>query len=199
ALAIVFAAGCWVFVPHKLAHWVMPAVGSPKLPTWKWLTGVLTLFGYLGMTRRPLRKWVRRHRSKLYAANFGKRQPVVERERYCDLGHEGDIAAFAHDLRARKRTLRWIVGSGGSGKSAPAFRMLREATTESSTPLPILIDEDWEGSLAEHLARLLQVGDRAPTAAMVEVLGAAGGLCLLIDSLSERGMADVMQRVEQPI
>jgi WD40 repeat protein len=199
-MAIVFATGCWVLVPHKLAHWVMPAVGSPKPPTWKWLAGILTLFAFLGTTQRPLKNWLRRHRAKLYAANFGDREPVKERERYCNLGHEGEIAEFEHNLTAGKRALRWIDGTGGSGKSALAFRMLREATSSrTSVLLPILIDEDWEGSLTQHVARLLQVGDRAPTPAMVETLGVAGRLCLLIDSLSERGMADVMQRIEEPI
>jgi hypothetical protein len=200
ALAIVWAAGCWIFVPHKLAHWVMPVVGSPKPPTWKWLGGVLTLFGYLGTTRRPLKQWLRRHRGDLYAPNFGEREPVKERERFCNLGHEDDIATFAHELTAGKRALRWIDGAGGSGKSALACHMLREATSGgTSAPLPILIDEDWDGSLSQYVARILQVGGRAPTPAMVETLGAAGELCLLIDSLSERSMIDVMQRIEEPI
>jgi hypothetical protein len=200
AMAIMFAAACWVVVPYKLAHWNMPAVGSPKPPTWKWLAGVLTLFNYLGTRRRPLEKWLRRHRAKLYAANFEDREPVKERGRYCNLGHEEDIAAFLRDLTAKGRALRWIDGTGGSGKSALAFRMAQEATANrTSAPLPILIDEDWEGSLTEYVALLLQVGDRAPTPAMVETLGAAGRLCLLIDSLSERSMADAMQRVEDPI
>jgi hypothetical protein len=99
-VAILAAVGMWIFVPHKLAHWTMPRVGSASVPTWKWLAGVLTLFGYLGTTGRPLRSWLRKNRDVLYERNFAGRSPVKEREKYCNLFHEADIATFNDELSA---------------------------------------------------------------------------------------------------
>ena len=161
------------------------------MPTWKWLAGVLTLFGYLGTTRRPLKAWLCRNHSTLFAQNFANRVPVKEREKYCNLGNEDNIAHFTTGTPARF----WIHGVGGSGKSSLAYRMLRVAITGKATgPLPILIDEDWGDSLTEYVVRVLKVGDRAPTSKMVETLGAIGLLCPLVDSLSERGMEGAVEQ-----
>jgi hypothetical protein len=108
----------WLVVPHKLATWAMPVTGRPVLPTWKWLAGIVTLYGFLGCTCRALVAWVRRHNDTLYAANFANRPAVIERTTYCDLGHEADIAAFTTSTLGRKPTLWWIVGAGGGGKTA---------------------------------------------------------------------------------
>lgn len=95
---------------------------------------------------------------------------------------------------------RWITGVGGSGKSALAYRMLRIATESKSTaPMPILVDEDWDGTLLDHVAQLLRIDDRVPIPKMVEILGASGQLLLLIDSLSERGMTDATDQVAQTV
>jgi hypothetical protein len=199
-IAIIVAIAAWVLAPHKLAHWVMPVIGSPKLPAWKWLAGVLTLFGYLGTTRRPLKAWLRKHRETLYEQNFAGRAPVKERERYCSLGHEDDITTFKRDVTLGKRTLLWVEGVGGSGKSSLAFQMFRGPIWDrKAAPVPILLDEDWEGSLVEHVAQLLKVGERSPTPEMVETLAAAGHLCLLVDSLSERGMANAAEQVAEAV
>ena len=168
------------------------------MPTYEWLAKVLTLFDYLGTTRRPLRAWLRRHRELLYQQNFSDRTPVKEREKYGDLAYETDVAAFVSELLSRGGARLWISGVGGSGKSALAFYALRAATEHKPrAPLPLLIDEDWEGALADHVVGLLRIGNRIPTPKMVEVLGAGGDLCLLVDSLSERGMTDAVSRVAE--
>jgi hypothetical protein len=199
-LAILFAVGTWIFVPHKLARWAMRRVRSPEIPTWKWLASVLTLFGYLGTTRRSLTAWLRKNRDVLYEQNFSGRIPVKEREKYCNLIHETDIAAFESDFSAGKVARAWITGVGGSGKSALAYRMLRVATEhKKAAPLPILVDEDWDGKLLDYVVKLLKIDERIPTPKMVEILGANGHLCVLVDSLSERGTADPVRRVADAI
>jgi hypothetical protein len=115
-------------------------------------------------------------------------------------GVEAEIAGFDLDLSASGGARIWISGVGGSGKSALAYRMLRLATEgKSSSPLPILVDEDWSGALLDQVVRLLRVGNRIPTAKMVEVLGSRGDLCLLIDSLSERGMTNAVDQVADEV
>ena len=168
------------------------AGGRPaELPTWKWLTGIVTLYGFLGQTRRALEAWLRRHETAIRAANFEERPSVQERTRYCDLGHAADIGAFVEAVRGRQPELRWITGVGGKGKSALAFEMARRASEGARRRLvPVLVDEDWSGSLSGYVASLLRVAERAPTPAMVETLGAAGRLLVIVDALSERGAAD---------
>jgi hypothetical protein len=190
-VVVVLAIVTWVFAPHRLASWAMPAVGSPGLPSWKWLAGVLLLFGYLGTTRRPLKAWLRRHRKVLLEQTFTGRAPVAEREKFCDLSYGSEISRFAEAVDANKGVRVWISGVGGGGKSALAYRVVRMAMVEKrSAPLPVLVDEDWTGTLTDHVGRLLTLGNRRPTATMVEVVGAGGSLCLLVDQFSERGMAD---------
>jgi hypothetical protein len=78
--------------------------------------------------------------------------------------------------------------------------MLRIATDrKASAPLPVLVDEDWDDALLDQVVQLLRVGNRIPTPKMVETLGSRGDLCLLIDSLSERGMADAVDRVADEV
>ena len=116
---------------------------------------------------------------------------MQERTRYCDLGHAADIGAFVEAVRGRQPELRWITGVGGKGKSALAFEMARRASEGARRRLvPVLVDEDWSGSLSGYVASLLRVAERAPTPAMVETLGAAGRLLVIVDALSERGAAD---------
>jgi WD40 repeat protein len=199
-MAIVTAISIWAFAPHKLAVLAMPRTGSAEIPTWKWLAGVVTLFGFLGTTRRPLRAWLRKNRDALYAENFVARTPVKEREKYSVLSHEAEIALFARDVSAKCGAQIWINGVGGSGKSALSFRIMRTATDKNaSAPLPILVDEDWGGPLLDYVAQLLRLEDRVPTRKMIEVLGSSGDLCPVIDSLSERGMSDAVDRVADAV
>src|SRR5262249_40242238 len=153
-ILILFSAGTWIFAPHRLSGWMMPSVGSPELPAWKWIASVLALFGYLGTTRRPLRAWLRKNRQRLYEQNFVGGAPVREREKFCNLTHDRDITEFNRYLSEGGNARVWITGVGGSGKSALAYRMLRVATEhKSSAPLPILVDEDWDGPLLDQIVR----------------------------------------------
>ncbi len=201
-VAIAVAIGMWIFAPHKLATWAMPRLGSADIPIydWKWVAGVLTLFGFLGTTHRALRAWVRKNRDALHDQNFAYRTPVKEREKYCVLTHQGEIAAFVRDLGSVNGARVWIDGVGGSGKSALSFQMVRAASgANPSAPIPILVDEDWNGPLVNHVAQLLRLGNRVPTKTMVEVLGSRGDVCPVIDSLSERGMPDAVERIANAV
>ena len=201
-VAIAVAIGMWIFAPHKLATWAMPRLGSADIPIydWKWVAGVLTLFGFLGTTHRALRAWVRKNRDALHDQNFAYRTPVKEREKYCVLTHQGEIAAFVRDLGSVNGARVWIDGVGGSGKSALSFQMVRAASgADPSAPIPILVDEDWNGPLVNHVAQLLRLGNRVPTKTMVEVLGSRGDVCPVIDSLSERGMPDAVERIANAV
>jgi WD40 repeat protein len=198
-IAILTAVFMWLFAPHKLATWAMPRVGSAELPTWKWLAGVLTLFGFLGTTRRPLRAWCRKNYDVLYEQNLIGRAPVKEREKYSPLTYDADIAAFGRDVSGASGARVWITGVGGSGKSALAFHMVRKASDNIFAPLPILVDEDWAGPLLDHVSQLLRLDDRVPTRKMVEVLGSGGDLYPVIDSLSERGVSDAVKKVADAV
>jgi hypothetical protein len=199
-IGILMALSIWLFAPHKLASWAMPRMGSAEIPTWKWLAGVLTLFGYLGTTHRPLKAWLRKNYHPLYDQNFAGRTPVVEREKFCALSFEAEIDRFARDLRAKSGGRIWINGVGGSGKSSLSFRMVRSASKRNtSSLLPILVDEDWDGPLVDHVAGLLVLDGRAPTRKMIEVLGSGGDLCPIIDSLSERGMSGAVDGIADAV
>lgn len=85
---------------------------------------------------------------------------------------------------------------GGAGKSALAFEVVRRARSKArQRVLPIVVDEDWDGPLQAHVAALLRVGNRLPTPSMIETLGVAGRLLVIVDSLSERGTGDAVERV----
>ena len=188
---VLFVLAVWWLAPHKLAHWTMPADDKAQLPRWPWLVHVVSLFDWLGTTRRPLQAWLHKHRAELIRNNFLDRTPVTERARYCDLGQNDVVQEFAKAVVSKSGARFWIHGEGGGGKSALAYHMLRVATPaeDKTTPLPILIYWDWSGSLREQIARDLKVDNRVPTPRMVQILGARGWLCPLIDGLSERGLA----------
>ena len=189
--AVLFALAVLWLAPHKLAHWAMAAVDKAPLPRWAWLVNVLSLFEWLGTTPRPLQAWLRKHRKKLMKDNFLCRKSVTERKCYCDLGREEEVQAFKDKVVSKSGARFWIHGEGGGGKSALAYHMLRKAPDKEKTaPLPILIDWDWSGSLFEQIVRDLKVDNRVPTPRMVQILGAHGWLCPLIDALSERTVAD---------
>jgi WD40 repeat protein len=202
-LVALSALSLWLLAPARLAAWAMPRTGAPPPPPWKWLLGVLTLYGWLGVTRRPLRAWLRRHRESLSRAAFLERDAVRERERYCPLGHDTAMDNFVAALH--RRALCWIDGSGGSGKSALAFQLARDRLIpDRRAPLPVLVDADWDGPLAAEVGRLLRVDtdpgrpERQPTETMARSLGAMGLVCPIVDSLSERS-GDSVARVSAAV
>lgn len=180
----------WVVVPARLARWSMPSaadISKAPLPKWQFLTNSLLVYGYLGSTVRPTKAWLRVHRASLLEQAFDGSAAVKEREAYADLARAGDISRLADAISGRKGACAWITGPGGVGKSALAYRILHAAADRhSSAPLPVLVDENWDATIAEHVAMLLAIGDRRPTAGMVQILGSRNLICLLIDQLSER-------------
>jgi|GEM_PF-829246 len=193
------AVGFWVFAPWRLASWALPTVGAPEPPPWKWLIGMLAWYGWLGRTRRPVESWLDHYRPELERTCFIERDPVETRDRY---GQPLDALMAPAWFDKESNCLLWIVGPGGGGKSALAFHLAREAFVgRSRRPMPILVDEDWNGALSEHIARLLRPpgSDREPTPRMVERLGSLGRLCPIVDSLSERTASDAVSRVGQAI
>ncbi len=198
-LAVVTA---WLFWPAKLAWWSMPKAGSRHAvleifedssnPVTARLSGVvrlLTLFHVLGRTKRPLVKWLQESRPEIEERCFTDRTQVRERANYCSVGNEDDTARFLSHLDANERGLIWILGAGGTGKSALAIHVAGETLVgNTNRPIPLYIGEDWKGSLAAQVARYLRGPNwtRGPTENMVKTLGALGLVCPLVDSLSER-------------
>jgi hypothetical protein len=54
-VAILTTVVTWVVASHRLSTRAMRRLGRPEVPTTEWLVKALTLFSYLGTTRRPLR------------------------------------------------------------------------------------------------------------------------------------------------
>jgi WD40 repeat protein len=201
-LALVSAISLWIVVPARLAHWAMPVAGAPPPPPYTWLLDVITLYRWFGLTRRPLKAWLRARRAVLEVECFTSSSSVEERSRYSTFLHRQGIAAFNATIKSRSRAIIWIDGVGGSGKSALAFHLVRESLLgQRRRPIPVLVEEDWEGSLAALVAERLREhdGDRGPTEAMVKTLGAAGWICPVVDSLSERAMKDAVEKVGRAI
>ncbi|MDE2813346.1 MAG: WD40 repeat domain-containing protein [Gemmatimonadota bacterium] len=197
----------WVFCPARLAWRVMSedrlqARLDGLLPFLDRMVTAIALVAVLGNTRRALTKWLQENRGALEQECFTGRAPVRDRNRYWPCDHEDAIAAIARNFKENKRVLVWIDGVGGSGKSALAMHVLRSAIVgRRDAPVPVLVGEDWDGSLASQVARQLRHRQwtRGPSEAMVKVLGACGLICPLVDSLSERTMDDAWKRVSEAI
>lgn len=192
----------WLVRPQTVARWSMPEVVGPRLPPWQWLAHVVTLVRLFGGTRRALAAWVRVRHDRLAEQNFAARRPVRERERFSALGHETLFDAAVPALARGGPLYLWIDGPGGTGKSALAYALVRRATLDDSRarsqrPVPVLVDEDWGAELVGHVARLLHLDDesRRPTPDMVRTLGSGGHLCLVVDSLSERGVGNASEQL----
>ena len=206
-LVALSALAMWVVCPARLAWLAMPKAGGQALPAgkgraWGHFVGVITLFVWLGKTRRPLENWLQANRPVLEKECFTGRLPVREREKYLPLGQTEVLDRFVDRIACNKRGLVWVEGAGGSGKSAFAMYLLRSALIgKSPAPVPVFVGEDWTGSLATQVARQLRNRNwsRFPTPAMTRTLGASGLLCPLVDSLSERGMDDASARVRDAI
>ena len=202
AVAGLFLLVMWVLFPAKLAWWSMSKGGSPQtsknIVVATNITNAVLIFTWLGQTRRPLMKWLKQNRHVLEKRCFTDMPQVRERERYLPLGEQDVVLEFRVRIERGERGLVWIHGVGGRGKSALAMFMLGETMNRAKeAPLPVLVDEDWEGSLATQVAR--QIRDpswvRGPSEEMVRILGSRGLICPLVDSLSERSMVDAVSRV----
>ena len=171
----------------------MPKAGGQdirlnKMRHWKHIVSAVTLFKWLGGTRRPLKKWLQRNRATIEEECFTGRDQVSEREKFCQIGDDDLLDRFSNMIDGKERALVWIEGVGGSGKSALGMNLLRKTLIgKTSRPVPVLVCEDWRGSLAAQVARQLRLRDsrKGPTSTMVKTLGAIGLICPLVDSLSE--------------
>ncbi len=126
----------------------------------------------------------------------------MERLRYHPVGLDEVYTSFEQAVEKRKRGLLWVTGVGGSGKSSFAFNVIHKTLAKKlRSPLPVLIDEDWTGSLAGQIASQLRLQDwdRGPTEHMVKTLGAAGLICPLVDSLSERAVESAEDTVRDAV
>ena len=186
----------WVFFPSYLALWSMPKAGGSsldkKLFLPKYVINSIMFLTYLGTTKRSLKRWLEKNRTLLEETCFTEHKSVIHRERYYPINIEDDIHSFKEDIEKNKRSLVWINGAGGSGKSALAMYISRKVLIgDLAAPIPVFVGEDWHGSLASQVAQQLRhlSWTRGPTEEMVKTLGACGLICPLVDSLSERGRA----------
>lgn len=205
-LAVLLVIMMWLCFPARLAWMSMPKAGIRSRFQWslfpqKYFFFIIALT-WFAQSRRPLRKWLQKHRNILEEGCFTGRQPVREREKFWSVGHEEVMAGFGEKIWGNERGLLWIHGVGGVGKSALAMHILRNTLIgKRKAPVPIFVGEDWTGSLAAQVAVQLRHSDwqRGPTEEMVKTLGAAGLICPLVDSLSERGMGDALRSVKNGI
>jgi HEAT repeat protein len=177
----------WGVFPHVLANLAMPKTGQIALPKFRGFVNWFSLVTYIGNTKRPLVSWLRnfeRYSNFEKSNTFNFRTPVKDRETYCDLGNEKVVASFTNAVSEGKEAYLWIAGQGGGGKSTLAFEIARRSKQKV---VPLLVDEDWDGSLIEYVGTMLNYRNRTPTPRMVEKLGNLGNLLLILDGLSERG------------
>ena len=206
-LLSLIAAAMWLICPACLAWWSMPrGVPDPQkrkvILRMKYIGHTILLFGWLARTSRPLKSWFKKNRTELERHCFMCLRQVQERERYCPIDPDDTIAFFSNSVREKERGLVWIYGVGGSGKSSLAMFILREVTIgKSKHPVPVLVDEDWDGSLAAQVATQLRMSTwkKGPDEGIIKKLGALGLICPLVDSLSERVTERPVASVKQAI
>jgi len=192
--------GTWLFRPHVLAAWAMPSRMATEPPGWEIWTKTLALVRWLGQTQRALDKWLKVHGKELTESAFHGMPAVKKRGPYADLGNEEDVAHWREDLRASRAARYWITGPGGCGKSTLAFHMARSAEKEiGRSHVLVLLHTDWSGSVVDYVANQLGVGNRRPSAAMVEKLGFSGRILLVVDGLSERNTKDAVGQIAELI
>ena len=100
--------------------WAMPRVGSAADPDVEMARCSFNpssdfFWHYL----LPIEGLAAQELDALYEQNFVGRAPVKEREKYCVLSLEADIAAFARDLSAEGGARIWIAGVGGKRQERP--------------------------------------------------------------------------------
>ena len=155
---------------------------------------------WLGTTQRAVDRWLKRHDGELEARCFEGRKSVRDRpaSHYLELERSGQVEEWKQALAQHEPLAGWATGPGGCGKTTLAIMLARHARAMAGAiPVrPVLIEEDWGKDLIEHVARLLNVDDRRPTAMMVKKLGRTGRLVLLLDGLSERRIENAVDQVK---
>ena len=200
ALLALTMGGFWLIRPSLLAHWAMPSLTASESPQWKGIVEAVALVRWLGTTQRALDAWLRQYDGALDARCFEGRKSVAGRplSQYVDLERAEQIGAWKQALARGEPLACWVVGPGGCGKTTLALMLARHAraTTKLYPVRPVLVEEDWGKDLTEHVARLLCVGDRRPSMAMVHKLGHTGRLIPVIDGLSERRVERAADQVK---
>ena len=205
AMLLFLVGGMYYCVPRKLATMAMWASDDPsgKLFSKLFLRRASLVILWAGTLERPLKKWFEGNRQKFEDKCFTERPQTRDRLKYLPLESEVG-SSFKKNVDSGERGLLWIHGVGGTGKTALAMYILREMISNDrtpGTPVPVLVDVGWEGSLVEQIARQLRdaVGCTGLKAAMVERLGGCGLICPLVDSLSERGSRGKTKEVNRCI
>lgn len=95
---------------------------------------------------------------------------------------------LSNDIRIKRKSFLWILGPGGFGKSSLAFKIAKLAEEEliKHRILPILIEEDWDCSILDHISYLTKIEERRLNIEMVSRLTSIGRILLIFDGLSER-------------
>ena len=199
-LLVITMVTLWVVRPDLLAQWAMPSLTAPESPGWKGVAEAASLVRWLGTTQRALDRWLKRHDGELEARCFEGRKSVRDRpaSHYLELERSEQVEVWKQALARHEPLAGWATGPGGCGKTTLAIMLARHARAMAGAiPVrPVLIEEDWVKDLIEHVARLLNVDDRRPTAMMVKKLGRTGRLVLLLDGLSERRIENAVDQVK---
>ena len=155
----------------------------------------LPCFGFLGRTRRPLRAWLRRHRSYLLEQNFTGRDAGKGARTLLRPGQRAGIAAFGRKLarpaRAaldQRRRRQWQECAGLS----------RAASGDRRPKGRAVADPDRRELDRQHRRprRAAPAGQRSTANRRHGRQPRCGrSLCLLFDSLSERCIKDAEDQV----
>jgi len=178
----------WIISPWRLVSFAMLQLSQTALPNWNWLLNLLLTVQWFSLSRRSLASWIKKYYPQLSNAMFFERKPVLKRQRYHFFEELPEHAHLLDAIQNKQQPIHvWLAGSGGNGKSALAFYLTEQLTQHPKTPiLPVLIDEDWQGSLEQHLAAKIQIQGKKLSTAMVVKMGQYGLICPVIDSISER-------------
>jgi hypothetical protein len=200
SLLLVTIVTIWLVRPDLLAHWAMPSHTAPESPGWEVVTKGFALVNWSGTTQRALDRWLARHAKELEKRCFEERKTLEDRpaSQYVGLETSEHVDAWKQVLAGHEPLRVWATGPGGCGKTTLAIMLARQARDVAGRvpSRPVFVEEDWGKDLVEHVARLLHVGDRRPTAKMVKKLGHSGRLVLVIDGLSERRNETPVEQIQ---